>query len=78
MIYHTHLYKNNLKPLKKGSRPVTGAISDNRLHKIFHIPKSTLGIWKNGDNYKNQLYWFLKSHTEDEIKEFLEKSKLYC
>lgn len=69
----------NKKPFEgskgKGSKPIRGNISDNKLSILLEIPKTTISDWKKTDNYRNRLYWFLKSMTEDEIKEYKEKSK---
>jgi hypothetical protein len=63
--------------LKKGigSSPVKGNVSDNQIHKILKIPKSTLTDWKNSDTYKKQLYWFLKSMNKVELSQYKEVSK---
>jgi hypothetical protein len=67
--------RGNIKPLGKGSKPSTGNISDNQIHIILDIPKSTLSDWKNSNSYKAGLYWFLKSMTKQEILDYKEKSK---
>jgi hypothetical protein len=59
----------------KGSRPIKGNVSDNQIHLILDIPKSTLTDWKNSDTYKKQLYWFLKSMTKEELSQYKITSK---
>lgn len=58
-----------------GSKPSTGNISDNQVHLILGIPIKTLSDWKVSDNYRKNLYWFLKSMTKKELLEYKEKSK---
>ena len=61
----------------KGSKPIQGNISDNQLHLILGVPKQTLIDWKKSNNYRKDLYWFLKSMTKQEIEEYKIKSKKF-
>jgi len=61
----------------KGSSPIKGNISDNKLSMLTNIPKSTLTDWKKSINYRRELYWLLKAMTEKEIQDFLLKSKMF-
>ena len=69
--------KYKLKPNAQGSSPRKGNISDAALARVTGIPKSTLITWKKtGDgNWRWKHYWFLKAHTENELKEIMKKSK---
>lgn len=64
-----------LVPKAQGSKPVKGNISDNQIHIILKIPKTTLKDWKKSNGYKCGLYWFLKSMTKEELLDMKEKSK---
>lgn len=67
--------KKNFKG--KGSKPITGNISDNQIHLILEIPKTTLRDWKNSDGYRKKLYWLLKSMKKEELVAYKEKSQEY-
>lgn len=68
--------KSNLKK-GTGSKPQTGNVSDNQIHIILGIPKQTLTDWKNSNNYRRDLYWFLKSMTKKELLEYKEMSEKF-
>jgi len=45
-------------------------LSDADLSRLMKIPLSTLNDWKRtpSDNWRNKLYYFLKSHSYSEIE----------
>jgi hypothetical protein len=59
----------------KGGSPVKGCISDRKLNAVLGVPISTLATWKKTEeedgNYRADLYWLLKSMTEEELVEYL-------
>jgi len=71
------MLKSFPKRQSTGSKPQTGNISDNQLTVLLDIPQSTLRDWKKADNYKNHLYWFLKSIHKEEILNFIEISQSF-
>ena len=69
--------QSKVKPLGKGSKPSTGNISDAELSRVTTIPKQTLITWSKTDSsdWRYNHYWFLKTHTKEELESQILKSK---
>lgn len=52
----------------KGSSKRIGKLSNNELSRVTKIPIGTLNDWKKSENYRRDLFMFLKNFSVTEIK----------
>lgn len=60
---------------KNRDNSIKGNIADASISRILNAPVSTLDYWKKGVSYKNDIYWILKTFTNDELKARLEEAR---
>jgi len=60
-----------------GSKPIKGNISDNQIHLILNIPKSTLRDWKDSYGYRRNLYWLLKTMSKEQLEQLSSDSRVF-